>query len=230
MLKTILEQEALLFDAAEISCFAKYSELDCTSFLNPSFTQTEETTQDGARYLLIRLCLRKTERWNKLADLKYQRELNGKHGVLNALRQLCRSPLDDLKVPIEEDVKPKVEKPDVIDLTLEEDVGQETETAVEDDNIPHISDYSFFAKDERLARTDELLGCLCIQDLKALAKDMFLKPKDNKVCSPFITSISVSDSALARHPYTRPPQLLFTTADPSVRVSDQGDKEGERRT
>ena len=137
-------------------------------------TQLISRYTDDARYLLIRLCLRKTDQWIKLSDLKYQREL-GAEGVLNALRVLCSKPPIRL---VQEDIKPKIEE-ETIDLTALVDVNEEYTLEVEAETTP---DYSFFARDESDASLEELLSCLRSDDLKDLVKQMRLKPRDNKVC------------------------------------------------
>ncbi|KIP06053.1 hypothetical protein PHLGIDRAFT_128521 [Phlebiopsis gigantea 11061_1 CR5-6] len=159
MLETVVREEGALFNGPELDCFQKYSKLGY-----------------GASYLLVRLCLRKSGQWIRLTDLKYQREL-GAEGVLNALRALCSKAHKPL---FQGDIKPKIEEEEIVDLTTGRGVDEEYASEAEVEDTPPEPDYSFFARDESDASLEELLSCLRADELKDLAKQMRLKPKDSK--------------------------------------------------
>jgi fanconi-associated nuclease 1 len=144
---------------------------------------------DEARYLLVRLCLRKEEKWHRLDQLKYQREIGDPTKITNAIRQLC----DDRQVheaPKTQEVKQ--EEKEIIDLTLddEEDGPQTTFTGApvltpkveehpEDANLSQASSSDVqdttLAEDETKMTLRELLECLNAVELKKFAKQMKLK-------------------------------------------------------
>lgn len=148
---------------------------------------------DPARYLLIRLCLRKPDQWLKLADLRYEKELG--ENILPAMRELCNMyPSPTSSQSAEGIVKVKEEpREDIIDLTKEEDTE------------PHLSkikreriamktvpvgvdgqpDYGVLAEDESRASLRELLECLKTDELRDIVKRMHVQKKDNKVCITF---------------------------------------------
>lgn len=45
---------------------------------------------DAARYLLVRLALRKRDKWHRLSALKYERELGDPRCIVEAIDELCR--------------------------------------------------------------------------------------------------------------------------------------------
>lgn len=135
---------------------------------------------DDARYLFVRLCLRKADRWLKLADLKYQRELGD--GIRAAMEQLCQ---DNTTTPSPPKPSEAIEqKKNFVDLTLEEeDVKPKLEdlmTADLERNLLGLAstekpDYSRFAMCERHADARDLLECLTVDELRDVAKTMKLK-------------------------------------------------------
>ncbi|KZT69818.1 hypothetical protein DAEQUDRAFT_241498 [Daedalea quercina L-15889] len=70
MVTTVLRNEHYLFTLDELGCLSKYSKLSY-----------------HARYLLVRLCLRKSDKWHRLSTLKYEGEL-GKN-IRQAIAELC---------------------------------------------------------------------------------------------------------------------------------------------
>ena len=145
----------------------------------------------------MRLCLRKTDQWLPLRDLKYAKEL-GDEGVQDAMRELCsvgRRKPEPVSV-----VTVKVEEREVIDLTadfddstmastssvtLDAEVKFEVEVEVKP-VIPDVEpepDYGFFADDESKAELRDLLECLTRDELAKLVKDMKLRPEKQKVRS-----------------------------------------------
>ena len=139
---------------------------------------------DAAKYLLIRLCLRKSGKWHRLNSLKYQHELGEE--IATALETLCVYPRHYLT----EEHPIKQEEREIIDLTLDEmDTiepsfplsGQSmAEAGPSSIKIEDLSlfwsnlcgDLSFFAQDHTHAELSELLECLSLEELRRLGKDM----------------------------------------------------------
>ncbi|OCH92080.1 hypothetical protein OBBRIDRAFT_886490 [Obba rivulosa] len=184
MLKTVLSEEPNLFSGIELNVLKNYSELS-----------------HEARYLLIRLCLRKSNKWHRLESLKYQRELGD--GIANAIRELSQTfttplgtslpgaePCKDVKVEgIKTEFPVKEEEKEVIDLTLDEDCKPEPGPSC----LPLMPPWhqrvldkssndwsSSFADDETAASLQELLECLKVDELKKMVKDLKLKPSGSK--------------------------------------------------
>jgi len=141
---------------------------------------------DAAKYLLIRLCLRKSGKWHRLNSLKYQHELG--EDIAPALETLCVYPRQYLT----EEHPIKQEEREIIDLTLDEiDTikpsiplsEQSTAEAgpssikIEDLSLSEkpCGDLSFFAQDHTHAELSELLECLSLEELRRLGKDMKIR-------------------------------------------------------
>ena len=141
---------------------------------------------DAAKYLLIRLCLRKSGKWHRLNSLKYQHELGGE--IATALETLCVYPRQ-----CSTDERPiKQEEREIIDLTLD-DIDtikpsfplleqSMTEAGPSSIKIEDLSlseqpcgDLSFFAQDHTHAELSELLECLTLEELRRVAKDMKIR-------------------------------------------------------
>ncbi len=141
---------------------------------------------DAAKYLLIRLCLRKSGKWHRLNSLKYQHELGEE--IATALETLCvylRQYSTDER-PI------KQEEREIIDLTLDEidtmkpsfplseqlmaEAGPSS-IKIEDLSLSEqpCGDLSFFAQDYTHAELSELLECLTLEELRRVAKDMKIR-------------------------------------------------------
>lgn len=142
---------------------------------------------DSAKYLLIRLCLRKPGKWHRLNSLKYQQELG--EDITTALEMLCVYP----KQCSAEELAIKPEEREIIDLTLDEMDLQSTMKSpaplreqpkaeaspssikIEDISEQPCGDLSFFAQDNTQAELPELLECLTLEELRQLAKDMKIR-------------------------------------------------------
>lgn len=138
---------------------------------------------DAAKYLLIRLCLRKPGKWHRFNSLKYQHELGEE--IATALETLCAFPREHLT----EECPIKQEEREIIDLTLDEidtikpsfplserpmaEAGPSS-IKIEDLSLSEkpYGDLSFFAQDHTHAELSELLECLSLEELRRLAKDM----------------------------------------------------------
>jgi fanconi-associated nuclease 1 len=146
---------------------------------------------DPAKYLLIRLCLRKPGKWHRLNSLKYQRELG--EDIATALEILCTSPKQNENAIKQEEL-------DIIDLTLDETQLQDTtkfpsvsrwpqkyvvegpsSMKIEDTLEQPCGDLSFFAQDHTHAELPELLECLSSEELRQLEKDLKIKKASRNV-------------------------------------------------
>ena len=156
-------------------------------------------TTDNARYLFIRLSLRKTDRWFPLSDLKYQKEL-GEQGIQKAIKELCGNPTQTSdRTALGEDL-PQTDdarEPEIIALTGDEGDGTSTPIETGDDPEPPAGldplagvvlgspDYSLFAWDAARADLFDLLNCLKTADLRKFLQRMRLKPKESTVSYHF---------------------------------------------
>ena len=121
---------------------------------------------DNARYLLVRLALRKADKWHRLSSLKYESEL-GKL-ITAAIVELCRNPKEACEVQVEAAGEAE---PEIIDLTLDEDDIQ-PHAAPRLQPIPRPElDLTVFAQDESNMSLHELLESLRTDELKAIAKE-----------------------------------------------------------
>ncbi|GBE81686.1 hypothetical protein SCP_0400570 [Sparassis crispa] len=169
MLKEVLVSEAHLFSHDELGCIKQYDGLSY-----------------NARYLLIRLCLRKTDKWHRLSALNYREELGD--GILPAIQELCRDPRGQVKV----------EEREFIDLTFDEQGQKPVAGPSRLPEPPAVNgppDYSIFAQDEAHASLRELLDCLSTDELKAIAKQMKVKPATKR--DPLINAVLSSSSTQA---------------------------------
>jgi Fanconi-associated nuclease 1 len=141
---------------------------------------------DAAKYLLIRLCLRKSGKWHRLNSLKYQHELGVE--IESAIETLCVYPRQYLT----EERPIKQGEREIIDLTLDEidtmkpsfPLPEQSMTKagpssikLEDLSLSEqpCEDLSFFAKDHTHAELSELLACLSLEELRRLGKDMKIR-------------------------------------------------------
>jgi Fanconi-associated nuclease 1 len=155
---------------------------------------------DAAKYLLIRLCLRKSGKWHRLNSLKYQHELGEE--IATALETLCIYPKQCLAEghPIKQI---KQEEREIIDLTLDEIDTSEPSFPLSEQSMAEAGpssikledlslseqpcgDLSFFAQDHTHAELSELLECLSLEELRRMAKDMKIR----------VFSLNVSDLSI----------------------------------
>jgi Fanconi-associated nuclease 1 len=155
---------------------------------------------DAAKYLLIRLCLRKSAKWHRLNSLKYQHELGEE--IATTLETLCVCPRQRST-----DERPiKQEEREIIDLTLDEidtmkplseqlmaEAGPSS-IKIEDLSLSEqpCGDLSFFAQDHTHAELSELLECLTLEELRRVAKDMKIRSVSLNVSKPSIPVLKFS--------------------------------------
>ncbi|KAI0076777.1 hypothetical protein K474DRAFT_1644316 [Panus rudis PR-1116 ss-1] len=180
-LKTVIEFESDLFSTPEIKCFMRYWKLSY-----------------NAKYLLVRLCLRKTDRWHRLSQLKYVHEI-GDDGLTAALKELCGIATSDNRPEPPSKAKPKAkgkkQEAEVIDLTLDSDEEEEEKPdpqpvagpSTPPPSLPSEPNYDVFAYDDSDAELHELLDCLMTDELRDLAKR--LKTKHNGKRDELITGL-----------------------------------------
>lgn len=143
---------------------------------------------DEARYLLIRLCLRKQDKWHRIDQLKYQQEIGDPASVTKAIKELC----DDGHTN-EEPEEVKREETEIIDLTLDDDEEDEQMSCImsapvvmpttgqepQDTGLSQTPSFDIvdtgqlaLAEDETRMTIHELLECLNADELKKFAKQM----------------------------------------------------------
>lgn len=195
MVKTVLDYECFLFSNDELAFFKAYSQLSCPSF---DYIRREVSNNhyhlDKARYLLARLLVRKTGKWYRLSQLKYVSEL-GEDGILLAIEELCGKLGSEMKdsPPSSLQCSPKLRRPlalnqrneDTIDLISDEETtntneqlrarslsAQPNEASASQSTNRNTLDY--YAEDENRASLQELLKCLTVEELKAIARTLKL--------------------------------------------------------
>lgn len=179
MLKTVIQHEYFLFDDSEIKLFDAYDKLSGKHSRLSLVASGLTFGEDGAKYLLVRLCLRKHDQWIRKSDLKYHRELGDK--ISDAMRELCSAAQCR---PTVHDPAVKIEDPDIIDLTFddEEPLGASSKIKFEETSAtspisqPLVEpDYTAFADDDSKADLRQLLSCLKREELHGLAKERKIK-------------------------------------------------------
>ena len=132
-----------------------------------------------AQHLLIRLCLRKEDKWHRLSDLKYEKQLGSLDNIRKAIDELCSpAPFDETKnlAQVTEVMEPTLivdqEGREIIDLTSDEDDKPE-----EVDFSPRPAEIFAFAEDDSAMTTKDLLGCLTLDELKDFGKRFKIKVK-----------------------------------------------------
>jgi hypothetical protein len=116
MVRTVLSNEAHLFNQDERLIFSRYGKLSCESRLClPVAPNLSDLVAADARHILIRLCTRKPEKWFRLKDLDNYRKHFGDR-IPDIIDELCR----DLVKPIVEGPEPESEV-EVIDLIMDDD-------------------------------------------------------------------------------------------------------------
>lgn len=177
---------------------------------------------DHARYLLVRLCLRKTDKWHRLSALKYEGELGD--NIRQAIAELCgkaappepqgpantaangqpsgsgmkteplhltQELLPFAKVKAEPASNPdapgltaKADGPEINDLRMEADGAKQPRPAPQVASVAaheamvlpsEEKAHIVFAEDESGASLRDLLECLTVEELKAVAKQFKVK-------------------------------------------------------
>jgi hypothetical protein len=91
MINTVILHESHLISKVEKEFIKDYTKLTCESLLVQLqvLRISHQSVSDAARYLLVRLCLRKEGKWHRLSDLKYEKELGSTGVILDAMNELC---------------------------------------------------------------------------------------------------------------------------------------------
>ncbi|THH16142.1 hypothetical protein EW146_g4437 [Bondarzewia mesenterica] len=157
MLKDVIAHEPHLFTSEEMNCFLLYA-----------------TLSSNAKYLFIRLCLRKSDQWLRLDDLRYQDELGD--NIASSLDELCRAAgrLKECLV--------KQEEQEIIDLdrTFDPTDCKAGPSSVKIEDTEGVDDLSVFVVDHNSASLVELLECLRQTELREVAKDFKIKTQQNR--------------------------------------------------
>ncbi|KAG9318761.1 hypothetical protein JVU11DRAFT_860 [Chiua virens] len=165
MVCTVIKEENHLLNAGEIAILTVFSHLSY-----------------NARYLMVKLLLRKQEAWHRLDSLKYEGELGSTSAIVNAIDELC------LIGPISSDVvKDEPKERAIVDLTIDESVANIQQELAK----PASADVGAsgalsenkpvaLARCEREMDLKSLLECLRTDELKAVAKQLKLKQNQAK--------------------------------------------------
>lgn len=133
--------------------------------------KTYITNQDHARYLLVRLLLRKESKCIRLSDLKYTDELGSTTNIIIAMKRLCAdtSPLEISKS------KPKPPRGTANDAISISDDEEDTPSEIKDEPVHEGKVPIAYAEDETKMSLQELLGCLRSEELSAVGKSFKAK-------------------------------------------------------
>jgi|ERR1700722_6316048 len=117
MAKTVVTHESHLLSASELDVFKKFARMSCEALPVYLFHYSYFVfTIDNARYLLIRLSLRKFNKWHRLSSLKYQSEMGDTDCISAAIHELSSDGNTEAGKKMVEEAE-KV----VVDLTLDDD-------------------------------------------------------------------------------------------------------------
>ncbi|KAI6045618.1 hypothetical protein EDC04DRAFT_3104166 [Pisolithus marmoratus] len=167
MLNTVLQHEAHLFDDKEIFFFERFANLSY-----------------NARFLMVRLLLRKPDTWHRLDSLKYQRDLGGHEAIIAAVHEICQN---HLRPP---DAVQDNATREIIDLTLEWEHSESMESILGCNGtcssknhvlgtVPVIKPV-VLAEDEDQMELEALLNCLAVNELRPIARQLQLKANGKK--------------------------------------------------
>lgn len=161
---------------------------------------------------MVKLLLRKQETWHRLDTLKYEAELGSVSAMVAAIDELCEvgpKPSDVGK-------EGEPEERGVVDLLVDESVAN---PRTERDKLASVDIESqerlgnrplALARSEREMDLRSLLECLRVDELKAIAKQLKLKPIQ-KVSFPSSNDVKLSVSLAERRSHQRPPWRIILT-------------------
>ncbi|KAF9246229.1 VRR-NUC domain-containing protein [Melanogaster broomeanus] len=149
MLGTVITEEPHLFNDEEVEFFATFAQLS-----------------QNARFLMVKLLLRKQDTWHRLDTLKYQDELGSVSAIIDAIDELCPVGPESLNDLEEEEM---IEEREVIDLTMDNDPDTFTVTTPVEAGASETSSECrtlVLARSEREMDLETLLDCLRTDELK----------------------------------------------------------------
>ncbi|KAH7889505.1 hypothetical protein F5I97DRAFT_1844717 [Phlebopus sp. FC_14] len=164
-----------------------------TSPVSPSFhpIALNPSLQGDARFLMVKLLLRKQDAWHRLDSLKYHDELGGTAALVAAMEELCRSGPNSSDCPEEHEQN-------VTDMKLDNKLKIRSSTTVEEVQLPtspttvqtstraaakspgFVWPIHSLAQGETEMDLQTMLNCLRLDELKVVAKQMQLKPTQKK--------------------------------------------------
>ncbi|KAG7448357.1 uncharacterized protein BT62DRAFT_767164 [Guyanagaster necrorhizus] len=165
-----------------------------------------------ARYLLARLLCRKQNRWHSFNALhRYTSEI-GEDGIRQAIADLSAALLEP-----SEEAEVKVEEPEIIDLTFDEEEEDDREpvagpsrlatpqtqnTDAVFEAVVENLDLTYFCKDESTMTLREILETLPADHLRALVKETRVGPKGTK--ESLVDALMKYSSTQASLPFESP--------------------------
>jgi Fanconi-associated nuclease 1 len=193
--------------------------------------------QDNARFLLVKLLLRKQDTWHRLDTLKYQDELGSVSAIVDAINELCQVSPESLN-DVEEEEE---EEQEVIDLTMDDnsdtfsamdDKQEGDQLALMDTDCPVEAGPSGTSSEPRILPLawsegemdlETLLYCLRIDELKVIAKQMLHKTnhKVSQDLSCVMTSLLDSLLLERRLHQSAPPSVILTADTTELCTNEQ---------
>ena len=148
----------------------------------------DDTATDDARYLLVRLALRKPGQWFRLDDITKRYGDHFQGNALDAVRELCQTrgppkfkhgkPIEIIDLTVDDaDVKEEVDE----NTTLAESYKPKSNIRDADGIDPANLDLSVFAVDQEQMSLFDLMSRLNLDELRALAKDVKVSQSGLKV-------------------------------------------------
>jgi len=165
---------------------------------------------------MVKLLLRKQETWHRLDTLKYEAELGSVSAIVAAIDELCEVGPKPSDVAEEEEPEAQEVVEEVVDLLVDESVAN---SPTERDKLASVSVETqerlrnrplALARSEREMELRSLLECLRVDELKAVAKQLKLKP-NQKVSFLSSNDVQLSISLAERRPHQRPPWCIILT-------------------
>lgn len=130
------------------------------------------SSKDHARYLLVRLLLRKESKCIRLSGLKYTSELGSSANIIAAMKRLC----GDTSPPTLKYAKPKPPKGTADDaISISDDEEEDPPCEVKDEPAPEGNVPFVYAEDETKMTLRELLGCLRCEELSEIGRSFKIK-------------------------------------------------------
>lgn len=165
-------KEAHLFSEEEWNLLLEYALLPCESKRHASTDTWSMLSKDHARYLLVRLLLRKESKCIRLSGLKYTSELGSPTNIIAAMKRLC----GDTSPPIRKSAKPKPPKGTADDaISISDDEEEDPPREVKDEPGLEENVLIVYAEDETKMTLRELLGCLRSDELSEVGRTFKVK-------------------------------------------------------
>ncbi|KAI1431651.1 VRR-NUC domain-containing protein [Xylaria sp. CBS 124048] len=185
-LDTVLEEESHLFDDKEIRVFEEWKSLNYE-----------------AQFLYVRLFLRKTCSWHRIARLNYSRDITNTESAIEELQRNRDLPKDislDQSVPVSE-------QPEIGSLIQEQSMLKDKFTFTD-------------ASEDFIDSVDEAVSLLTLDEVKVLAKSAKVQGKNKAELAKAICKMSNQQAGLLSMGLWRPDTTKFVDS-PEEDISDK---------